>query len=67
MRIFLTEEALVADYWRKLTRCIGAPYKSRGRVGRDALQRPVGAAVPTLPAGAAHPIAFVFITCGLFV
>jgi hypothetical protein len=45
MRIFLTEEALVADYWRKLTRCIGAPYKSRGRVGRDAaLRRPVGAA-----------------------
>ncbi len=51
MKKFSTPEALVAAYWRKLTRPIRAIYKGRGRMGRDvAVQRrsgsnrPVGAA-----------------------
>jgi hypothetical protein len=32
MRTFPTREELVAAYWRKLTRSIGAAYKGRGRV-----------------------------------
>ena len=31
MRRFPTEEELVAAYWRKLARSIGAAYKRRGR------------------------------------
>jgi hypothetical protein len=51
MKRFSTPEALVAAYWRKLTRPIRAIYNGRGRMRRDAgLQRqsgsdrPVGAA-----------------------
>jgi hypothetical protein len=50
MKKFSTPEALVAAYWRKLTRPIRAIYKRRGRMGRDAVlhrrsgsDRPVGA------------------------
>jgi len=32
MRNFPTREALVAAYWRKLTRLNGAAYSGRGRV-----------------------------------
>ena len=47
MRKFSTPEALVAAYWRKLTRPIRAIYKSRGRMGKDAeLQRRSGSDRP---------------------
>jgi hypothetical protein len=47
MRKFSTPEALVAAYWRKLTRPIRAIYKSRGRMGRGAeLQRQRGSDRP---------------------
>lgn len=51
MRKFLSEKALVAAYWRKLTSSIGAAYKSRGRVSAGATVQ----ALRTHQRRASHP------------
>jgi hypothetical protein len=42
MRNFPTQEALVAAYWRKLTRFDGAAYSGRGRVSMRRAARTLG-------------------------